>query len=100
MTGGLLKCTRSLASLAAAAPGRNIVAHKICFPSPLPPCAQAYWLCASLATGALLKVRTIGLREGGLLLRLGDALIFFAPLHDTLGDTLASMLPVNITVRV
>lgn len=65
-------------------------------PAPLP--LQAYWLCASLASGALLKVRTIGLREGGLLLRLGDALIFFGPLHDTLGDTIADMLPVNVAV--
>lgn len=60
--------------------------------------AQSYWLGASLALGALLKVRTIGLREGGLLLRLGDALIFFTPLHDTLGDTIADMLPVNIAM--
>lgn len=68
-------------------------------PAPFPVLpGQAYWLASSLATGALLKLRTIGLREGGLLLRLGDALICFVPLHDTLGDAVADMLPVNVAV--
>lgn len=33
---------------------------------------QAYWLACSLAAGGLLKFRTIGRREGGHLLRLGE----------------------------
>lgn len=40
---------------------------------PLPPPApQAYWLACSLAAGGLLKWRTVGRREGGHLLRLGE----------------------------
>jgi hypothetical protein len=60
--------------------------------------AQAYWLGGSLATGALLKMRTIGRKEFGQLLRLGDELIVFGGLQEVLGDSVADMLPVNVAV--
>lgn len=59
---------------------------------------QAYWLASTLATGALLKMRTIGRKEGGFLLRLGDELIAFAPLHQVLAATVADTLPVSVSV--
>lgn len=43
-------------------------------------------------------MRTIGRKEGGLLLRLGDELITFGPLHDVLAETVADTLPVSVSV--
>eukprot|EP00887_Chlorella_sp_A99_P002927 scaffold24.g2927.t1 len=57
---------------------------------------QAYWLSCSLAAGALLRVRVIGLPESGRLLAVGTALIAFTDLHVVLGDTVADRLPVNV----
>ncbi|KAL6770143.1 hypothetical protein ACKKBG_A33770 [Auxenochlorella protothecoides x Auxenochlorella symbiontica] len=60
--------------------------------------AQAYWLASTLAIGALLKMRTIGRKEGALLLRLGDELIGFGALHECLAGAIADTLPVTVGV--
>ena len=59
---------------------------------------QAYWLACSLAAGGLIKFRTIGRREGGQLLRLGDTLINCQPVHAALGDSIAGSLPASVAV--
>ncbi|KAI3425379.1 hypothetical protein D9Q98_009143 [Chlorella vulgaris] len=59
---------------------------------------QAYWLARSLAAGGLLKFRTIGLKAGGHLLRLGDQLINCQSVHEALGDSIAEALTVNVAV--
>ena len=59
---------------------------------------QAYWLSASLALGALLKVRSIGRRDCGGLFRAGDDMIQFGGLHALLGASVVEQLPLSATV--
>lgn len=56
-------------------------------------------MASTLAIGALLKMRTIGRKEGALLLRLGDELIGFGALHECLAGAIADTLPVTVGVR-
>ena len=56
---------------------------------------QAYWLSASLALGALLKVRSIGRRDCGGLFRAGDDMIQFAGLHALLASSVTDALPLS-----
>jgi len=60
--------------------------------------AQAYWLSASLALGALLKVRSIGRRDCGGLFRAGDDMIQFGGLHALLGASVVEQLPLSASV--
>ena len=60
--------------------------------------AQAYWLSASLALGALLKVRSIGRRDCGGLFRAGDEMIQFGGLHALLGASVVEQLPLSASV--
>ena len=59
---------------------------------------QAYWLSASLALGALLKVRSIGRRDCGGLFRAGDDMIQFGGLHALLAASVADALPLSAGV--
>ncbi|KAK9796643.1 hypothetical protein WJX73_007169 [Symbiochloris irregularis] len=59
---------------------------------------QAYWLSATLALGAFLKVRSIGKRDYAGLFKLGDEMIQFAPLHSLLASSVADMVPVNTSI--
>ena len=59
---------------------------------------QAYWLSASLALGALLKVRSIGRRDCGGLFRAGDDMIQFGGLHALLGASVVEQLPLSAAV--
>jgi len=59
---------------------------------------QAYWLSATLALGALLKVRSIGRRDCGGLFKLGDDMIQFGGLHALLAGSVAEQLPVSAAV--
>ena len=56
---------------------------------------QAYWLSASLALGALLKVRSIGRRDCGGLFRAGDDMIQFAGLHALVASSITDALPLS-----
>ncbi|DBB00655.1 hypothetical protein WJX82_006589 [Trebouxia sp. C0006] len=60
--------------------------------------SQAYWLSATLALGAFLKVRSIGKRDCSSLFKLGDEMIAFTALHQLLASSVADMLPVNVSV--
>ncbi|KAL3147636.1 hypothetical protein ABBQ38_014686 [Trebouxia sp. C0009 RCD-2024] len=60
--------------------------------------SQAYWLSATLALGAFLKVRSIGKRDCSSLFKLGDEMIAFSALHHLLASSVADMLPVNVSV--
>jgi myosin-5 len=60
--------------------------------------AAAYWLGASLATGALLKMRSVGRPDLDQLFRLGDSFIGLTELHAALGAAVAESLPVDVAL--
>jgi myosin-5 len=58
--------------------------------------AAGYWLGASLALGALLKMRSVGRPDLDALFRLSDRFIAFGDLHVELGAAVAAAVPVRV----
>jgi myosin-5 len=59
---------------------------------------SGYWLAASLATGALLKMRVVGKPDLQQLFKLADSFIGLTDLHVALGGVIAEEIPVNIAL--
>jgi myosin V len=59
---------------------------------------SAYWLSASLATGALLKMRAVGFPDLDRLFHLGDEFIGLTDLHIVVGAAVAAEVPVNVAL--
>lgn len=60
--------------------------------------SAGYWLAASLATGALLKVRVVGKPDLQFLFKLADAFIGLTDLHIALGGVIAEEIPVDVAL--
>jgi myosin V len=59
---------------------------------------SGYWLAASLATGALLKMRVVGKPDLQQLFKLADSFIGLTDLHVALGGVIAEEIPVNVAL--
>jgi len=54
------------------------------------------WMAACLAAGALMKIRSVGKSDLGVLFALADRFIGCTDLHMVLGKEIAGLLPVNV----
>ena len=85
------------AEVAAAAQHLETSIANVAFQDRTLSCA-GYWLAASLATGALLKVRVVGKPDLQFLFKLADAFIGLTDLHIALGGVIAEEIPVDVAL--